>query len=175
MAMNPIILLFLLSLFTNVLEVEPAKPRLPGKSRLPNSHIIVMGFVYCDTCSNNSFTRHSYFLSGAEVKIDCIFKALSPKTDEQITLSVNRTTDKYGMYKLEIPSVDGVKCAEDPDVASSCLASLIWSPSSSCSVPGYRSTSNSISVKGKRDNICIYSLNPLSYRPSKKDITLCGS
>lgn len=64
LAMNPIILLLLLSLFTKVLEVEPAKPRVPGKARLPNSHITVMGFVYCDICSNNSFSRHSYFLPG---------------------------------------------------------------------------------------------------------------
>ncbi|XP_054785466.1 uncharacterized protein LOC129291995 [Prosopis cineraria] len=173
--MNPIVFLLLLSLFTPVLEVEPAKPRLPGKPRLPSSHITVMGFVYCDTCSNNSFSRHSYFLSGVEVKIDCMFKARSAKTKEQITVSVNRTTDKHGMYKLEIPSVDGVKCAEDPDVASSCQVNLMGSSSSSCDVPSYRSTSNEITVKARRDNLCIYSLTPLSYRPSKKDIALCGN
>lgn len=216
--MNPIILLPLLSLFTHILEVEPANPVLPGKPRIPNSHITVMGFVYCDICSNNSFSRHSYFLSGdkshypivrfqycnlwwnfkmhvfwywerkkslhilfpilspgTEVKIDCIFKALSAKTKEQITVSVNRTTDKYGMYKLEIPSVDGVRCAEDPDVASSCQASLMGSSSTSCNVPGYKSTSSEITVKARRENVCIYSLNPLNYRPSKRDISLCGN
>lgn len=30
----------------------------------PSSQIIVMGIVYCDFCSNNSFSRHSYFLPG---------------------------------------------------------------------------------------------------------------
>ncbi|KAK4282224.1 hypothetical protein QN277_013627 [Acacia crassicarpa] len=173
--MNPIVFLLLLSLFTTSLEVEPAKPRLPGKPRLPSSHITVMGFVYCDTCSNNKFSRHSYFLSGAEVKIDCMFKALSAKTKEQITVSVNRTTDNYGMYKLEIPAVDGVKCAEDPDVASSCQVNLMWSSSSSCDVPSFRSTSNEMAVKARRENLCIYSLTPLSYKPSKKDIALCGN
>ena len=66
LAMNPIILLFFVLPFsTQFLEVEPARPKLQGKSRLPNSQITVMGFVYCDTCSNNSFSRHSYFMSGS--------------------------------------------------------------------------------------------------------------
>ncbi|KAI4350481.1 hypothetical protein L6164_004933 [Bauhinia variegata] len=172
--MNPIILLLVLPLFTEFLEVEPAKAKLPGKPRLPNSQITVMGFVYCDTCSNNSFAKHSYFLPGAEVRVDCTFKAISPKTTEEISVSVSRTTNKYGMYKLEIPSVDGVKCAEDSEVVSSCEASLIGSSSSACNVPGYKSTSNVITIKERRANLCIYSLSALNYRPSKKDITLCG-
>lgn len=201
LAMNTIVFLLLSCLFTSILEAEPAKPRMPGK---PSSHITVMGFVYCDTCSNNSFSRHSYFMAGeksqhlvrfefffflqkrschllpwiypgAEVKIDCTFKALSAKTKEQITVSVNRTTDKYGMYKMEIPSVDGVKCAEDPDVASSCQANLMWSSASSCNVPNYRSTSTEMTVKARRDNLCVYGLTPLSYKPSKRDISLCGN
>ncbi|KAI4348342.1 hypothetical protein L6164_009077 [Bauhinia variegata] len=172
--MNPIILLLLLPMFTQFLEVEPARAKLPRKPRLPNSQITVMGFVYCDICSNNSFSKHSYYLPGAEVRIDCLFKAISEKTKEQVSLSVNRTTNKHGIYKLDIPSVDGVKCAEDPEVVSSCEASLIGSSSSSCNVPGYRSTSNAITIKARRANLCIYSLYPLNYRPSKKDITLCG-
>ena len=116
----------------------------------------------------------SILLAGAEVRIDCIFKALSPKTKEQISLSVNRTTNKYGVYKLEIPSVDGVKCAEDSEVVSSCQATLIGSSNTSCNVPGYRTTSNEIAIKARRFNLCIYSLEALNYRPSKRDITLCG-
>ncbi|XP_027352916.1 uncharacterized protein LOC113863511 [Abrus precatorius] len=173
--MNPITLLLLLPLFTQFLEVEPARPKPPGKTRFPISQISVMGFVYCDFCSNNSFSRHSYFLSGAEVRVDCMFKALSEKTAEQISLSVNRTTNKYGMYKLEIPSVDGVRCAEDSEVVSSCQASLIESSSSACNVPGYKTTSNVIAIKARRANLCIYSFNALTFRPPKKDITLCGN
>ncbi|XP_061339105.1 uncharacterized protein LOC133285829 [Gastrolobium bilobum] len=173
--MNLITLLLFLPLFTQFLVVEPARPKLPGKPRFPISQISVMGFVYCDFCSNNSFSRHSYFLSGAEVRIDCMFKALSDETTEQISLSVNRTTNKYGLYRLEIPSVDGVRCAEDSEVVSSCKASLIGSSTSSCNVPGYRSTSNVIAIKARRDNLCIYSLNALTFRPPKRDITLCGN
>ncbi|KAI9120282.1 hypothetical protein K1719_007315 [Acacia pycnantha] len=176
--MNPIILFLLMSLFTQFSEVEPArpKPKLPGKLvHDPNPEITVMGFVYCDICSNNSFSRHSYFLPGAEVRIDCVFKALSAKTEEQISVSVNRTTNKHGLYKLEIPSVDGVRCAEDSELVSSCQASLIGSSSSACNVPGYNITSDEIAIKARRANLCIYSLSALNFRPTKRDITLCGN
>ncbi|PON95418.1 Pollen Ole e 1 allergen and extensin family protein [Trema orientale] len=149
-----------------VLDARPVKT---------NSHIVVMGFVYCDTCHNNSFSKHSYFLPGAEVKIDCMFKVISPRTAEQISFSVNRTTNKYGVYKLEIPSVDGIKCAEESAIVNSCQASLMWSSSSSCNVPGYRATSDQIAVKSKGANLCIYSLSALNFRPSKKEVSLCGN
>ncbi|KAB1211808.1 hypothetical protein CJ030_MR6G006594 [Morella rubra] len=166
--MSPIILLVISPLFITslFLGVEPTNT---------NSQIIVMGFVYCDICSNNSFSRHSYFLPGAEVRIDCMFKAISRKTIEQISFSVNRTTNKYGVYKLEIPSVDGIKCAEDSAVVSSCEASLIRTSSSSCNIPGYKSTSDQVAIKSKQTNLCIYSLNALNFRPSKRDISLCGN
>ncbi|KAL2529215.1 Pollen Ole e 1 allergen and extensin family protein [Forsythia ovata] len=153
------------------LQVEPKKP-----NSKPQSQIIVMGMVYCDFCSNNNFSKHSYFLPGVEVRIDCMFKAISPRTTEQISFSVNRTTDKYGIYKLEVPSVDGVQCARDKAVGNSCRASLIGiSPSSSsCNIPGYRTTSDEISIKSKQENTCIYSLSALNYRPSKRAIDLCG-
>lgn len=41
-------------------EVEPRKV---------NPQITVMGIVYCDTCSNNTFSRHSYFLPGSDLKL----------------------------------------------------------------------------------------------------------
>ncbi|KAI3457808.1 hypothetical protein Pfo_014471 [Paulownia fortunei] len=157
---------FLLTL-SFFLQVEAAKS-------LSNPQITVMGMVYCDICSNNSFSRHSYFLPGVEVRIDCMFRAISPRTTEQISFSVNRTTNKYGIYKLEVPSVDGVQCARDKAVGSSCRASLMSSSSSSCNIPGFRTTSDEISIKSKQANLCIYSLNALSYRPSKREIALCG-
>jgi len=109
------------------------------------------------------------------VKVDCMFKALSARTTEQITLSVNRTTNKYGMYRIEVPSVDGVRCAEGTEVMSSCQANLIGSSTTACNVPGYKSTANVISVKARKTNLCIYSLNALNFRPTKKDIGLCGN
>ncbi|XVE67660.1 hypothetical protein DITRI_Ditri09bG0005900 [Diplodiscus trichospermus] len=165
--MNPIIVFLLSFLFIKTLSLEP-------EPAINNAQIIVMGLVYCDICSNNSFSRHSYFLPGAEVQIDCNFRAFVPKTREQIQFSVNRTTDKHGVYRLEIPSVDGIACAEAA-IASSCQASLVRSSSTSCNIPGYSSTADEIAIKSRHPNLCIYSLNPLNFRPSKRDPTLCGN
>ncbi|CAH1412841.1 unnamed protein product [Lactuca virosa] len=146
-----------------------------SNSKVPVPHITVVGVVYCDACSNNSFSTHSYFLPGAEVRIDCKFKAASPRTTEQISFSVNRTTNKHGVYKLEIPSVDGINCAkEEVQVLNTCRASLIRSTSPACNVPASITTSNQFSVKSKQANLCIYSLYALSFRPSKKDLAICG-
>lgn len=108
------------------------------------------------------------------MKVDCIFKANSPRTTEQIEISVNRSTNKYGMYKLEIPSVDGIECARDKAVGDSCRATLISSSSSACNVPGSRTTSDQIAIKSRQANTCIYSLGALNYRPSRRSIALCG-
>ncbi|KAJ7957513.1 Pollen Ole e 1 allergen/extensin [Quillaja saponaria] len=138
------------------------------------SQISVVGAVYCDTCSTNSFSKQSYFLPGVDVHIQCKFNAYSPKTTEQINFSVNGTTDKYGVYKLDIPSVDGVNCVDGLVMETMCQATLMRSSSPTCNVPSLQSTSNEISIKSKQDNICIYSLNALSFRPNKKNTTLCG-
>ncbi|XP_071693995.1 uncharacterized protein [Rutidosis leptorrhynchoides] len=143
-------------------------------SKHPNPRISVVGVVYCDACSDNSFSTHSYFLPAAEVTIDCKFKVASPRTAEQISFSVNRTTDRYGVYKLDIPSVDGINCAKEAEFLNNCRATLIKSTSPSCNVPAFITTSNEFSVKSKQANLCIYSLYALSFRPSKKDLALCG-
>ncbi|KAL9343416.1 hypothetical protein Peur_063847 [Populus x canadensis] len=166
--MNQLIIFFLSSLFINSLSSKAEPPKKIS------AHITVMGIVYCDICSNNSFSRHSYFLPGAEVRMDCKFEASWPKTREQISFSVNRTTNRHGMYKLEIPSVDGIACAQAA-IDSSCEASLMWSSSKACNVPGYKSSTKEIAIKVKQQNICIYSLNELNFRPSKTDAGLCGN
>ncbi|XP_076945173.1 pollen-specific protein-like At4g18596 [Bidens hawaiensis] len=137
--------------------------------------ITVVGVVYCDACHNNSFSTHSYFLPGAEVRIDCKFKAASPRTAEQITFSVNRTTNRNGVYKLDIPSVDGINCAKEAAVVNTCRASLIKSTSAACNVPAFTATSNEFSVKSKQANLCIYTMYALSFTPSKRDPAICGN
>ncbi|XP_021904055.1 uncharacterized protein LOC110819240, partial [Carica papaya] len=146
-----------------------------SEKRPESSRITVVGVVYCDTCSSNSFSRHSYFLPGAEVNIRCKFKAHSPKTAEEINFSVNRTTGKNGVYKMEIPNVDGVNCLDGLAIASSCQASLIGSSNSECNVFGLHTTTEEISIKSKQDNLCIYNMNALNFRPSKRNATLCGN
>ncbi|KAK4780731.1 hypothetical protein SAY87_016837 [Trapa incisa] len=139
------------------------------------SSISVVGAVYCDACINNKFTKYSYFLPGVEVNIQCMFKASAPRATEQISFSVNRTTNTYGVYKLDIQNIDGIECVGSKEIASLCKASLISSSSPSCSVPGLRATANGVSIKSKQDSLCIFSLNILSYRPPKVNPALCGN
>lgn len=61
LTMNPrilIVLVLVLVLFTKTLSLE-TDPK-------PTSNITVMGTVFCDACSNNTFSEHSYFLRGIE-------------------------------------------------------------------------------------------------------------
>ncbi|KAL2560035.1 proline-rich protein 4-like [Forsythia ovata] len=165
--MDPVFIFLLATLFifSSLVQAEPPKP---------TSHITIIGSVYCDVCFDNTFAKYSYFLPGVDVHVQCKFKASSPGTTEQIAFSVNRTTNKYGMYKLDIPSVDGVDCAEDPSIQTFCHANLIGSTISACNVPGLKSMSSEITVKSRQNNLCVYTLGALSYTPRTRNVTLCG-
>ncbi|GMH02252.1 hypothetical protein Nepgr_004091 [Nepenthes gracilis] len=168
--MDIVPLSLLAALFTHPLALL-ARPSLVTAT---SSKITVVGAVYCDTCFNNVFSRPSYFMPGVDVHIQCKFMANFPRTAESISFSVNRTTDTYGVYKLEIPSVDGVDCTDGPAIHSSCQATLISSSSSACNIPASRATTYEISVKSKQSNLCIYSFTAMSFRPMKRNHTLCG-
>ncbi|XAR48214.1 hypothetical protein NMG60_11030958 [Bertholletia excelsa] len=172
--MNPIMPLYPLLLFASFFFIFLQPLGLLAQPEKPTSHITVIGAVYCDTCYENTFTKQSYFLPGVDVHVQCRFKANSPKTTEQISFSVNRTTNRYGLYKLEIPAIDGVDCVEGPAIQSLCEATLIRSQLPACSLPGFKSTTNEITVKSKQANLCIYTLSALSYRPPERNTTLCN-
>ncbi|KAJ0753430.1 hypothetical protein HanPI659440_Chr09g0335751 [Helianthus annuus] len=169
--MEPATILVLFSSFFMFLQLGASRPITP--------HISVMGKVYCDTCLNKSFNthNHTYLLSGAEVRIDCKFNAVSPRTDEQILFSVNRTTNRYGVYRLDmrVPSVDGIFCSgRDAAVLNKCRATLIRSTSASCNIPGLAATTDEFSLTSKRDSVCIYTMYDLSFGSAKKDPVICG-
>ena len=74
---------------------------------------------------------------------------------------------------MVVPEVDGVDCVKGT-IELVCLASLIRSSYPACNVPGLKMSTDVISLKSKQNNLCIYSMNALSYRPSKKNATFCG-
>ncbi|KAL8251374.1 hypothetical protein R6Q59_035067 [Mikania micrantha] len=164
----------LFSTISMALQLGASRPIIP--------RISVMGKVYCDPCYNNH--THTFLLSGAEVNIDCKFRSVSPTTAEQMSFSVNRTTNRYGVYRLDIrvPSTDGhghghghgVYCAKDAAVLNACRATLVRSTAPSCNAPGLTTTSDQFSVKSKHGNICIYTMFALSFGSSKKDVAICG-
>ncbi|KAK1319645.1 hypothetical protein QJS10_CPB04g00176 [Acorus calamus] len=163
-SMNLCILFVLLSaLFVGSLSVET--------NHRPISNITVIGTVYCDTCSNNSFSNHSYFLQGVEVGVNCRFR--NPKSRRKISFTVRRTTDIYGAYNLQIPAPHRFRCREGHETKPICRARLLRNPSSLCNLPSLRISSEHLAIRVKKPALCIYNLNALSYRPSKK-IKNCG-
>ncbi|KAG9446368.1 hypothetical protein H6P81_012496 [Aristolochia fimbriata] len=140
----------------------------------PISKVTVVGTVYCDTCSNNSFSKHSYFLPGVRVRIQCKFKANSLQAGK-ISLSLNKTTDKYGTYKFEIPAFGGFECQEGTLIESICRAKVIRSSASSCNTPGLKASTKQMAAISKQAHLCIYSFNALNYRPHKRNHAICGA
>ncbi|KAL8160057.1 hypothetical protein V2J09_001594 [Rumex salicifolius] len=164
---------FLLSFLLAILSVLPLN-LLAQTTTNPVSQITVEGSVYCDPCFSNDFSNFSYFMSGVDVQVQCKLKANPPGTAELITFSVNRTTNRNGVFRLQIPHIDGVDCVEGPPIQFSCQAILIRSSSSVCNVPSSRATTYQLSVKSKQANVCIYSFPGLSFRPNQRNDTLCG-
>ncbi|AED91856.1 putative protein [Arabidopsis thaliana] len=171
-------LLFLASCLTHQALGRGRGRPSPEGSLDPSSRITVVGVVYCDTCSINTFSRQSYFLQGVEVHVTCRFKASSPKTAEEVNISVNRTTNRSGVYKLEIPHVDGIDCVDGIAISSQCSAKILKTSSDDnggCSIPVFQTATNEVSIKSKQDRVCIYSLSALSYKPPHKNTSLCGN
>ncbi|XP_057436634.1 uncharacterized protein LOC130729034 [Lotus japonicus] len=170
--MDPIVFLLLFTFLPLVLIAQ-------SSTTLSQSQISIVGVVYCDTCSTTTFSKESYFLAGVEVHIDCRFRETSPRTSEQISLSVNRTTNQDGVYKLDIPissvedSSGSVNCMEAGSTI--CQASLIGISNSysSCNVPFLKSTTHQVSTKD-HNNQCVYTLSGLSYKPPQKNTSLCN-
>ncbi|CAA6659994.1 unnamed protein product [Spirodela intermedia] len=163
-----------LFLFLAALAAAGLEAAVAGARPKPGSNITVMGTVFCDICANNSFSKHSYFLRGAKVRVECSFKAAGAAREE-ITISVERTTDRFGVYRVDVPPVDDFQCREGREIESFCRANLVRSSSPLCNVPGLSISSEHVGVRCAEANFCVYNLNALFYRPAKRDFALCGA
>ncbi|KAJ8459805.1 hypothetical protein OPV22_032731 [Ensete ventricosum] len=124
-------------LFTRSLCLE-ADPK-------PISNVTVMGTVFCDACASSNFSQHSYFLEGVKVRVQCVLRVNATSAGE-MRVAVDRTTDRFGVYNLDILPVDGFECREGRGVDSFCQASLVESPSSLCDVPGLSSSTEHVAL-----------------------------
>ncbi|PKU83978.1 uncharacterized protein LOC110098806 isoform X2 [Dendrobium catenatum] len=167
-------LLIFLTLFSAFLFTNSLSLKTTPKSAKLRTNITIIGSVFCDACSENTFSKHSYFLQGVQVLVQCKFAVNSKSTDE-ISVTAERTTDSFGVYKLDIPPVEGFQCKRGLEIKSFCRASLIQSSSSSCSIPGTQSSTAHVAMKSKARDICILNLNTLNFHPAKRDNTLCGA
>ncbi|XP_040383744.1 uncharacterized protein LOC102701853 [Oryza brachyantha] len=142
------------------------------EAKFLSNNITVVGSVYCDACSNNTFSKHSFFLKGARVLIQCNFKVNSSMAEE-LSLEAERTTDQHGVYKLDVPAADGFECREGHDLRSACRATLVRSSSAACNVPGLRGSTQHIALRSRATNACFLNLNALNFRPANRDGALC--
>lgn len=95
-------------------------------------------------------------------------------TSGSISLEAERTTDQHGVYKLDVPPVDGFECREGHELRSACRATLVRSSTAACNVPGLRGSTQHIALRGSRGAAaCFLNLNALNFRPAKRDRTLC--
>ncbi|PKA63797.1 hypothetical protein AXF42_Ash004806 [Apostasia shenzhenica] len=169
---HKLLILFFLSasLFMRSLSLKPS----PGGGKL-RTNITIIGSVFCDACSEHTFSKHSYFLQGVQVLIQCKFAANSMTSRDEISISAERKTDVFGVYKLDLPPVEGFQCQKGLEIKSVCAASLLQSSSSTCSIPGLQSSTAHMAIKSKARDICILNLNTLNYHPGKRDGNLCGA
>ncbi|KAL6655272.1 hypothetical protein ACP70R_006098 [Stipagrostis hirtigluma subsp. patula] len=142
------------------------------EAKFLSNNITVVGSVYCDACANNTFSKHSFFLKGARVLIQCSFKVNSTSSEE-LSLEAERTTDQNGVYKLDVPPVDGFACREGHELRSACRATLLRSSSAACNVPGLGASTQHIALRSRATNACFLNLNALNFRPAKRDGRLC--
>ncbi|KAJ6832123.1 uncharacterized protein M6B38_286045 [Iris pallida] len=136
----------------------------------PTSDVAVIGSVFCDSCSENAYSKRSYFLKGAKVLIQCKFGRTS--------IAANRTTDRYGVYRLDIPLAGRFKCREGRETRSMCRAVLTDSASSHCSLAGLRRSASHAAVRVPRtpgSRLCVLNMNAVSSRPRTRDAGYCGS
>ncbi|KAH6832062.1 hypothetical protein C2S53_007980 [Perilla frutescens var. hirtella] len=150
----------------------------------PQPRITVLGSVYCDVCYDNTFSNHSYLLPGVDVNVECKVKG----KEEMISfsVSVNRSTDRYGMYRLEIPipipipirdHQDHQYHHQDPTTTtvhyyySFCEATLINTSNinNGCTLPTRTKAKASSEIRS-----AVNIINALSYRPPRRNATLCG-
>ncbi|CAN6464651.1 unnamed protein product [Victoria cruziana] len=134
--------------------------------------ISVVGSVFCDSCLQKTFSKHSYFLPGADVYIECSLK-LALQSTRTVAYSVTRKTNRYGTYRLELPFTEGYNCRNGYQKESFCKATLRKSHASACSVEGVVNTTREMYIRSGRRNSCILSMKPLNYRPPTADLSIC--
>ncbi|KAF3787232.1 Pollen-specific protein-like [Nymphaea thermarum] len=144
-----------------------------NEGRLTSRRITVIGSVFCDSCLQKTFSKHSYFLQGVDVHIECSLK-VGLQSTKSLAYSVTRKTNRYGAYRFKLPFVDGYDCRNGYRKESFCKATLGKSPPSACSVQGINTT-REMYIRSRQGNSCILSVKPLNYRPPTVDLSICGN
>ncbi|KAF3775990.1 Major pollen allergen Lol p 11 [Nymphaea thermarum] len=119
-----------------------------------NPSAVVIGTVFCDTCSQRRFSSTSHFISGATVAIECgdgkgrsIFK-------QEVR------TDRRGEFKVELP----FPVNHNRRRIKRCSVILVRSSEPDCSVIS-NAVSSALKLKSTRGGLHIFSAGFFTFKP----------
>ncbi|XAR71322.1 hypothetical protein NMG60_11028528 [Bertholletia excelsa] len=148
--MSSFLAIFLLSVeFSSLSEASHLK-------KLPSA--VVVGSVYCNTCSPDDFSRTSHFISGALVAVECGGSNSEPAFREEVK------TNDNGEFRVHLPFSVHKQIKE----IKSCSVKLISSGENYCAVASTSTSSSTLYLKSKHGNEHIFSAGFFSFKPLKQ-------
>ncbi|KAG6581716.1 hypothetical protein SDJN02_20061 [Cucurbita argyrosperma subsp. argyrosperma] len=125
-----------------------------------NKPAVVVGTVFCDTCSQQRLSKSTYFISGAIVAVEC----RDHKTSET-NFKEEVKTNKNGNFKVVLPFSE----QEHTNKIETCSVKMIKSSDPFCSVPS-SATSSSLKLKNSkiRDGTRVFSAGYFAFKPLKQ-------
>ncbi|XP_057447768.1 vegetative cell wall protein gp1-like [Lotus japonicus] len=132
-----------------------------SKKLLPSA--VVVGTVYCDTCSQQAFSMGSHFISGASVAVECKVGNSKPRFKKEVK------TNEHGEFKVQLP----FHVRKHVRRIKGCTFKLLSSSEPHCAVASAASSSSSLSLKSRKQGEHIFSAGFFSFKPVKKP-NLCS-
>ncbi|KAL1809665.1 hypothetical protein ACET3Z_026655 [Daucus carota] len=124
----------------------------PRKTQHPSATIV--GTVYCDTCSQNHFSKTNHFISGALVAVECDGTDSSPKIRKEVK------TNKHGKFSVNLPFL----VAKHAKNVEKCSVNLVRSNDANCAVAS-TATASSLHLKSIKARTQIFSAGFLTFKP----------
>ncbi|XP_057980584.1 pollen-specific leucine-rich repeat extensin-like protein 4 [Malania oleifera] len=148
--MSWFLILLILSFTFNPSEANNDHEKLPSAA--------VVGTVYCDTCSQQGFSRTSHFISGATVAVEC-----RDGSSSKPSFWKEAKTNEHGDFKVQLPISVGKSAKKLKD----CAVKLISSSETDCAVAS-SATSSSLRLKSWKEGTHVFSAGYLTFKPLKQ-------
>ncbi|KAG4969652.1 hypothetical protein AAZX31_13G038300 [Glycine max] len=119
-------------------------------------YAVVVGTVYCDTCSQQEFSIGSHFISGASVVAEC-------KDGNSIqSFKKEVKTNEHGEFKVQLP----FRVRKHVRRIKGCTFKLLSSSEPHCSVASV--STSSVSLKTRKQGEHTFSAGLFSFKPLQK-------
>ncbi|XVF31613.1 hypothetical protein REPUB_Repub17cG0006300 [Reevesia pubescens] len=123
---------------------------------------VVVGTVYCDTCSQQDFSKSTHFISGASVAVECKDGNSRPSFRQELK------TNEHGEFKVLLP----FSVSKHLKKIKGCSVKLISSSEPFCGVAS-TTTSSSLHLKSIKQGTHIFSAGFFTFKPLKQP-NLCN-